>query len=134
MKSFTEQLYLTTISRNYDASRNEEPSRIYIFICPERKLSSQRPIYVLVVLFSLAFYAILAKPSACVRDKRKKIEGHPLKSFFSLSCALFYYRCHPENLLYISSFSLSLFFSDHVTSAHAHIRSIYKVHLTAQRL
>ncbi len=81
----------------------------------ERKLSSQRPIYVLVVLFLLAFYALLAKPGACVIDKReKKIEGHPPKIAFSLFfLRSFYHRCHPENLLYISSFSL--FFPDHVT-------------------
>ena len=55
----------------------QEMKNLHAHIRPERKLSSQRPIYVLAVLFPLAFYAILAKPGACARDKRKKIEGHP---------------------------------------------------------
>ncbi len=51
---------------------HQEMKNLHAYIRPERKLSSQRPIYVLAVLFLLAFYALLAKPGACVIDKRKK--------------------------------------------------------------
>ena len=87
---------------------------LHAYIRPKRKLVSQRPISVLAVLFLLTFYALLAKPGTCAIDKREKREGHPLKSFSFSFLRSLYYRCHPQNLLHISSF-LSLLFPDHVT-------------------
>jgi hypothetical protein len=93
----------------------QEMKNLHAHTRPERKLSSQRPISIIVVLFLLAFYALLAKPGACVTDKRKKNRRTPPKIAFSLSffCALFTIVVIRKPTLYLVL--LSLFFPDHVT-------------------
>ena len=80
--------------------------------------------------FSWLSKLYLPNPVHAPEIKEKKIEGHPLKSFFPRRfLALFYHRCHPENLLYISSFLHSPLFRSY--NIDARTRSICKVHLLA---
>jgi hypothetical protein len=79
------------LSNNYiKILTRQEMKNLHAHTRPERKLASQRPISILAVLFLLAFYALLAKPGACVVDKReKKNRRTPPKIAFSLFFALF---------------------------------------------